>query len=403
MERYLFPKGTSASAVRKVVDTSSTLNLRELPVAFQLPDWMAWLPARHPVDAFDNYKGSQLESRYRELEDGDPSTKLSEFNRAAEQFLSQGAKTYFIRGQKPSAAVRFPWRIATGKTVNAISSDISREEAKRALAQWVAVKNWEFMQAEGREANVPQSLPKPEVRGWLGDTYNVWPNAPHITADNLENFEGMSFVAGKHQSVAWYQLQMTLNPGFGTINRVYPVDWEYQQRHIFDLSKASGQQLPLHLYQTALKAYQTLDNGKMPGPNSWQTRITHPHILLSDYYYDDDSMFKVLNSDLRVTVTEAMLEEWLDVVNGFNISEWERMPANAVGKPLFKNWWRLEPTTHIPKERNAFGYLEHADNLFTAIPKFEQMGVRQSTLDGLADFGEKAWPRGNWGGLIPSE
>ena len=48
---------------------------------------------------------------------------------------------------------------------------------------------------------------------------------------------------------------------------------------------------------------------------------------------------------------------------------------------------------------NIFGFLTHADNLYTVIPKFKEMGVQQSTVDGLVDFGKKTWPKGNWESL----
>lgn len=53
MEAHLFPVGTSTPSVNHVVDRFSTLNIRELPIAMQLPDWNSWLPRLHPSDVFN--------------------------------------------------------------------------------------------------------------------------------------------------------------------------------------------------------------------------------------------------------------------------------------------------------------------------------------------------------------
>jgi hypothetical protein len=53
MKQYMFPGGrTDPASVAAVVDRYSTLNLRELPLSIQLPDWNNWLPRVHPIDAF---------------------------------------------------------------------------------------------------------------------------------------------------------------------------------------------------------------------------------------------------------------------------------------------------------------------------------------------------------------
>jgi cytochrome c553 len=53
MKDYLFPKGTSDAQMRKVMDKDATLNLRELPIAMQFPDWNEWLPEVHPLDTLE--------------------------------------------------------------------------------------------------------------------------------------------------------------------------------------------------------------------------------------------------------------------------------------------------------------------------------------------------------------
>lgn len=64
MAPYLFPRGTSLTEVRHVVDRYDTLNFGELPINVPMPEWNQWLPIIHPDDAFD-ISASAIRSDYR--------------------------------------------------------------------------------------------------------------------------------------------------------------------------------------------------------------------------------------------------------------------------------------------------------------------------------------------------
>ena len=58
---YLFPNGV----VDEVGSTKSTLNMRELPLALQFPDWNEWLPPVHPKDFWgDSFLSSEAWQEY---------------------------------------------------------------------------------------------------------------------------------------------------------------------------------------------------------------------------------------------------------------------------------------------------------------------------------------------------
>ena len=57
---YIFPEGTSDTALNKVFDLKETLNIREIPVAIQFPDWNDWLPEIHPIDMMSTKAYQQL-------------------------------------------------------------------------------------------------------------------------------------------------------------------------------------------------------------------------------------------------------------------------------------------------------------------------------------------------------
>lgn len=44
---YMFPDGTSDAALEGIFDLKGTMNIREMPVAIQFPDWNDWLPEIH--------------------------------------------------------------------------------------------------------------------------------------------------------------------------------------------------------------------------------------------------------------------------------------------------------------------------------------------------------------------
>ncbi len=62
--KFLFPKGTSQADIDKAVDLKKTLNVREVPVALQLPDWNDWLPHVHPLDLWTDFDQSDFKKLY---------------------------------------------------------------------------------------------------------------------------------------------------------------------------------------------------------------------------------------------------------------------------------------------------------------------------------------------------
>ncbi len=52
---YIFPDGLNRADMKRRMETTANLNLRELPMALQLPDWNEWLPTTHPVDIWVDF------------------------------------------------------------------------------------------------------------------------------------------------------------------------------------------------------------------------------------------------------------------------------------------------------------------------------------------------------------
>ncbi len=405
---YLKPPGTSWS---EVAHTEQTLNLRQMPIAVQLPDWNAWLPHVHPLDAWgSHFTGGVAHAKYQALRKNLPAlvaeptaaliTSVGNLDDGARQFISRGRTDDTGGGN---------WRTRDGATIDTIAPGLSREQAKLGLAKWLGVKHWELIQEYGLE-QLPSVVAPPirgiqygEALGWPSDGQSVWANAPHMTADNKRNYAGQSEVVGLFQSSVWYQLQMLLNSGMRLGWDTRPVDWSYHFRFIRLLAEKSGQPQSLRFFQSKIKAYQARDNGHGPVNYGWQHRFLHPWQL-----YSDDRGDRTLHAaldDIRpglwVEVFEAITSAAMDTLETkpeYDLTQWpRRAPGDSSGR-----WWKLEGADHRPADWTGSGDLfdqpsyNHADAYYRLLPRLKSVGVSQALLQRIANWCAAAWPNGDW-------
>ena len=434
MKSYLFPEGTSPAALAQMIETNQTLNIREIPIAVQFPDWKHWLPLVHPFDVWgeDAFKNGEAWQGYTELlADLDKGlgqidnlmTTTGKFERKVTDFIGKGRRDRTTPGSTINSGD--PWRIRRGDNMpyhpDSRGGDrAERERAKLSLAQWLSVKHWEIMQEYELEDKASQYNNKlkgfAEKYTWLSsERAGVWYIAPHMIADNLNEFAGQNRVIGKYFSNIWYQLQMTLNASMRQKINVSPVDWPYQQRHINELAIEANVPEPMRFVQTNIKAYQNRDNlhvyrsnePKIPKYYGWQLRITHPWWLYSDQSGDMRGGLSTLDdieSGLWVKTVDAFLKEWLEVVSKLERpTEWNRTENCETGK-----WDKLQPVDCQPHETDPwsmagnsdrlFYFPEnwHLDNFYKLIPRFQQIGVNQALINELIDWCKEAWPMTNW-------
>ncbi len=296
MMPYLFPRNgtlnTSAGNLERVMDINASLNIREMPVAIQLPDWNAWLPDVHPIDAWSNWNNLPPHQSYlttlQTFETqgvtaliANPKkliSTMSSINNSTRDFVSAGAT-------KQNGGSGSPWRTALGDNIAETMNGVPRELVKQSLAQWSAVKQWETVQRYGLESVAPQVLPEGgELRSWPSDGQNVHPIAPHVTADKIySGFDWQTILVGKYFSSAWYQVQMTINSGQRQAVNVEPQDWPYQFRHIQEWVDESGEPQTARFIQSFIKAYQMRNNDAGVGSNGWQMRVVHPFWLVTPF------------------------------------------------------------------------------------------------------------------------
>ena len=417
---YLLPEGTSAAQIAEVVDTEGTLNLRELPVAVQFPDWNEWLPETHPRDVFPaTFEQGAAQQSYQELRNQlvtERETLIAQQTLAgALSTLMNGTITYFTEGQTDD---NWQWRVQSSPVLDGREAAFSVEHAKEQLAKWVATKSWEIMHEFEVEDVAPQVFERGEARAWPVNTRSTFNVAPHIVASNKNYFVDQDPLLGEYRSSVWYQLQMTLNAGQRKPRAEHPVDWPYQQKHVRELAERSEVWDGLRHITTQIKVYQESDNGLGPKRTGWELRRTHPHWLYSNPNGDTRLMesLDAIEDGLKNRLVNGMLREFLDQVTSFEEDEWTRCEQDL---PSTDRWFCVEPQDHVPAGYTGLGFTGqtyhfeadnyygpdkifffpehyHADNFYRLLPRLEQSGVDTSLLDELTAWCQMMWPQGDW-------
>ena len=429
---FLFPEGTTKRELRRVIDWDKTLNLREMPVAVQFPDWKAWLPEVHPIDVWPDT-----------WDDGDPEAS---FQRAIADFserparardadrvpnyltnITNNSRTWLGEGRTSGfGGSGSDWRSKTSDKLDVRDPRYTVSESKRAVASWIAVKHWEVVQRFDLAAEAPRVFPAGgEKYAWPSGAQNVHPLAPHITADNLNNWPHQDESLGDFRSTLWYQLQMTLNAGQGEPMGIQPIDWIYQPRHILDSNLRTLRWEPLRYFQSYIKMYQAGNNGRGPNRKGFYMRFMHPFRLYSGAKNNasdnnDRRMFQHLNTyedDLQNRITDAFFLEFMDIAEGFDpIKDWTRTTdggGDDAGRPCTRDQRGgakggcMAPESQVPIvgdiPRGRPFYFDsgndHADDFYQLIPLLREQGVPKATVDRLRDWCALMWPRGDWENL----
>jgi hypothetical protein len=279
----------SQADVDKVMDANATLNVREMPVALQFPDWNAWLPTVHPLDLWPSgTDGSGFENgatfsngtfnpngRYLQMKawlasHKNPNGNMADWSHLTpdqraeimELFYVSGFEDYnFVGGSRGNhiagsgqyggqvAAARMmalisPATTAAGPAV-AFTTNAFIERAVTSVFRWNAVKQWEMAQDYSLEGNQQWFIGaknastgawkgRGEAHGWPYNSMSLFYLAPHMmyqedpgSREWILAWEADNKVASYYRSNQWYQLQMTVNPGAQSDWVNFPMDWPY--------------------------------------------------------------------------------------------------------------------------------------------------------------------------------
>jgi hypothetical protein len=437
MASYLFPSGQSLDAVRAVVNRHGKLNLRELPVALPMPEWNQWLPHVHPDDAFstsasavradesgDSVGKPFYTALYEAAEDDPTPRKIGDMTSRIKSWLKRGM-TCDTNGDTSGD----PWRALNGNVLSAVklpkktytrcedkddrrrSDEEAYEIAKRGLAAWIAVKQWEIVHSnnledEGKEAQ-SASVPYPggsrtlrservcssqcvdaRERGWFVTGRNTFDRPPHFTGHNSRHFFGQDIVSGVAETNAWYHLNMLLNPGYRIM---MPNHFAYVCSHIEILQAESDVDQGFRFWASMIKQRQLQTNGLYGAETGNDLRTSQPHVYYKANRNGTSDTQASVGRTLWRYLAQAMVEDFVADANRATAAEW----AAAVNNSKVQ---ARESTDFSTGTTYDTGPLQ-GRNTFRVIPRLRELGVSSSVLTSLINWGEKTWPRGNWDSL----
>ncbi len=367
----LFPAGVS----RDTLSSKGTLNLREAPLPFALPDWNRGLPRVHPLDAWgDGFAASGVLQLYEAMRE-----KL----RAGGWVYARGA---FEADLYRFGVQAFEFLVAEEEKRREAGADLDVAARVVATRRWLVVKLWELMQ-EFRLEPLGAELHGAggEARTWFARWGFVWAAAPPPPpADAAPEVKR----AVNYERAAFHHLSAVTNPGNRRHVEHSPLDWAGAFGTVRALA-GLGTPEAARLVAYAVKALQEVDNGVGPDEpeRGFSLYLADPARLVEESV---DPAWAGIPPERRRAILEAYLATWLDKARSYPPAAFKRT-ATFVGKT-----WAADPADHVPTPSPAGGV---SDRLLYAIPRFREAGVSEALLGGLCDVGEALWPRGAWDAL----
>ncbi len=319
----------------------SNLNQRELPIAFQLPDWNHWLPRIHPLDFQPGrFETSAFFRLYRDSDAPDLPVFFDKWSKSRSLFLTPHLAT------------------ATNKC------SAEQAEGFYSAQLWQLVKTWEMSQ----KLSLEDAAPSPRL--WL----NTVPAAAAPAEAGIPNGPcgmGRSALTNEYFNNAWYQVQLLVNSGNHRHHERLPVDWVYVIGHFLDLEKLSGLPEPGRLLIAVAKAMQSTDPAIGPGnyAEGWRPeRNIDPRILVSKAW---EPVFTTIPAPMKQRITEMLLRAWLDKTTQYPA-------ASYFVRGLEPNAYKLPPNL-----QDVSG-----GRVWEASAQFRAAGVSSNLLASLDSWGK---------------
>ena len=316
---YLFGRQPMEAAFRP----DGRINLREIPIAMQLPDWNHWLPHVHPLD----FRGEAFER-----------SGLGKWRYAGGASFDQ-------------------WMEARARFLSAVGRKWTPELAEGIYSAqlWQLVKTWEAVEENQLEAgrqwsNVAAAATAPSAAGL--------PDGP--------NGMGGSILLNEYFSSAWYELQSILG-GAGQ----HQSDPLYRIHSLLGLREASGVREPGRLLTQAIQSLQRTSPSYGPGryEDGWRPERNVDPRLIVDAQWGES--FACLPAETRRAVAEAMLTAWLDKNEQY---------------PIVAYFQRGRTTRdYLPGDKTLRAVT--GGRAWDALPAFRELGVRPALLKRLEAWG----------------
>lgn len=381
-KQYLFPNGVVPSEM----PVSGSLNQREIPVALQMPDWNEWLPVHHPIDVWgDRFRDHKTYQDYLnrtpdnlwKAQNGDYQ-KLEDATKPIWAGLEQGRDNFKGR----SVPEPYDWQVA----------ELSR-------MQWALTKHFETLVPTHMENKVQEFRgPQADRLQWPSDSRIVFDQAPHI---GVKRSDGSTTKGQDHDlmdryfDTTWYQLQMVINSGATYSTGQSPIDWRYHFRHIPGIG--------VHPWRYAVSYLRLLQNAETiaeDGNNplqentseGWHMRHVSPVHIDGQHIWFRDGEQK-LSRDENRRLLNVVAKMFADGMSENDPDRWKRIENSDQG---------LDPADQTPSRYTGpIGQKSEYDrHWWTALKNYGEAGVAYELLKPLAQWAERAWPKGDWMALI---
>ena len=400
----IFPGGVNKTAIA----TKGQINLREIPIGLQLPDWNHWVPHIHPKDAWGDYfTNSNLNKLY-----AGEGTGTGTYNMKNQ--LATGGTPYAQGKTGNIFNDLYYWGVALGENFAPPNAGVSgsytipQQENLYGTVQWQLLKSWELAQDYSLETNCPaawvneEQAPKAEARGWCGYWRFIFNVSPHIQGFPPANSMFGSAVGHYVKANQWYYLQILLNPGSGAHNVHLPTDWQYAYGLLNNLYQSSGRAEPIRNFLYVLKGAQEMDNGVGVAnvARGWTIRDSSP---LDVWNGGQTGVWKGTSLATEQAVVGAFLSNWMDTTTSFNINSWQREgQANAVAGET-TCFWSMRSLCAINYVHGTVsgGTVENFPAwTWNQIPLMQGEGIDKTQVNRLATWLNTAYPSGNYLSLL---
>ena len=425
------PGGTPHS----LLGADGYLNPREMPQAFQYPDWMSWLPRFAPEDMTvdpNAILGTTWHQRYtavRAALEADRegflySDRVTHTPNQPNIFLLSQVSSGWpeegmvYRNRPEGAALNWKsgnagdWVTTTEESVRA-SDYATAMGLYRNLRKWELFQRYRLEQVEGLEQVVAAGS-EPYYRSPAGS--RVWPTpnrdmfeiAPHFSGpgypERSMDFNGTA--VGVYWTTAWYSLQHIVNGGYHAMTVTGPVDWNYHAPHIGGAARW-GDAFPSQPYRVFWAQhfmFQAIPPGSPQGNFDWPIGHLHDGLwwggggeLASEAHQRAEAMADALLTVLHRYPTETWPRKdgGLDDVRRFE-------PPDAEPDAAWLETVRRDPYIgEIIAEQCHNSHFANCYYLRIAA-MHDTDAVSEATLDRLLDWSCTIWPRYPWSGLASS-
>ncbi|WP_181149245.1 hypothetical protein [Salinibacter sp. 10B] len=368
------------------IHMDSTLNLRRIPLAVQLPDWNNWLPDVHPLDFHPDMTStapwSYLNGEFSQLVDNDDA----------------GDANWAIRSfRDKTREIGWPKSI-DGASMIGSPTDNEVALARLSSQQWITIRvlnalfdNHLFDNAGEEYCNYQEQDYHSwcEPRSWLSGSRMLFQLGPHVngTLSGDPEYGYGDRAHSVHMTHLWYHAQLIVNPGARDPGGISPVDWNYQQAFI-----TGPHPTALRTLTSSVTKWQLVSNKLGNNPekstrfvSSWNPGGFRWTFLLSDL----SPSWRGLSHNTTGKVVEAAFRTWWHETKSYDPSSF---PRDAESDPRIFDHEDIEikPATNVPEWESQSRYYQawrsiaddHGDEL---------AGV----LDSMTTWAGKMWPKGN--------